>query len=206
MTANRWNGDEGGSLEGRGPAVVGDPRPYPRRDPPHYFKNLRMIRGQIPRQKSAHDGRSDCAISGGRSAARVPARGSTLRNAQTPGATRAATGSSRSSPCGRTPAGHRTRGDEFWWPQALLAAGLGVSRRTVGRWLQQLEREGIVERRYASPGRPRFHYGLRPYFRKKQVPLRMHNGHQEAFRCPLKLERAWQDETLYFFGAPGLRR
>ncbi len=50
MTANRWNGDEGGSLEGRGPAVVGDPRPYPRRDPPHYFKNLRMIRGQIPRK------------------------------------------------------------------------------------------------------------------------------------------------------------
>ena len=43
----------------------------------------------------------------------------------------------------------RTRGDEFWWTQRLLAAGLGVSRRTVGRWLQQLEREGIVERRSA---------------------------------------------------------
>ena len=27
----------------------------------------------------------------------------------------------------------RTRGDEFWWTQGLLAAGLGVSRRTVDR-------------------------------------------------------------------------
>ena len=45
----------------------------------------------------------------------------------------------------------RTRGDEFWWTQTLLAAGLGVSRRTVGRWLQQLEREGIVEKRLVSP-------------------------------------------------------
>ena len=77
-----------------------------------------------------------------------------------------------------------------------MAAGLGVSRRTVGRWLGQLERAGIVERRLASHGRARFLYGLRPYFRKKQVPLQMNNGHQEAFRCPLKLERAWQDETL----------
>ena len=49
----------------------------------------------------------------------------------------------------------RTRGDEFWWTQGLMAAGLGVSRRTVGRWLQQLEREGIVERRRASQGRTR---------------------------------------------------
>ena len=72
----------------------------------------------------------------------------------------------------------RTCGDDFWWPQGLLAAGLGVSRRTGGRWLQQLEREGIVERRCASPGRTRFHYGLRPYFRKRPVPLRMNNGHQ----------------------------
>lgn len=72
----------------------------------------------------------------------------------------------------------RTRGDEFWWTQTLLAAGLGVSRRTVGRWLQQLEGEGIVEKRFASQGRTRFHYGLRPYFRKRPVPLRMNNGHQ----------------------------
>ena len=72
----------------------------------------------------------------------------------------------------------RTRGDEFWWTQGLLAAGVGVSRRTVGRWLQQLEREGIVERRLASHGRARFLYGLRPYFRKKPVPIRMNNGHQ----------------------------
>ena len=72
----------------------------------------------------------------------------------------------------------RTRSDEFWWTQGLLAAGLGVSRRTVGRWLQQLEREGIVERRCARPGRTRFRYGLQPYFRKRQVPLRMNNGHQ----------------------------
>ena len=55
----------------------------------------------------------------------------------------------------------RTRGDESWWTQGLLAAGLGVARRPVGRWLQQLEREGIVERRYASPGWARFLYGLR---------------------------------------------
>ena len=34
----------------------------------------------------------------------------------------------------------RTRGDGFWWTQTLLAAGLGVSRRPVGRWLQQLDR------------------------------------------------------------------
>jgi len=72
----------------------------------------------------------------------------------------------------------RTRGDEFWWTQGLLAAGLGVSRRTVGRWLQQLEREGVVEKRFARPGRSRFLYGLRPYFRNRQVPLRMNNGHQ----------------------------
>ena len=71
-----------------------------------------------------------------------------------------------------------TRGDALWWTQGLLAAGLGVSRRTVGRWLQQLEREGIVEKRLASQGRTRFHYGLRPYFRKRPVPLRMNNGHQ----------------------------
>ena len=71
----------------------------------------------------------------------------------------------------------RTRGDEFWWTQTLLAVGLGVSRRTVGRWRQQLEREGIVEKRLASQGRTRFLYGLRPYFRKRQVPLRMNNGH-----------------------------
>ena len=72
----------------------------------------------------------------------------------------------------------RTRGDEFWWTQRLLAAGLGVSRRTVGRWLQQLEREGIVEKRLAGRGRTRFLYGLRPYFRKRPVPLRTNNGHQ----------------------------
>ena len=72
----------------------------------------------------------------------------------------------------------RTRGDAFWWTQTLLATGLGVSRRTVGRWLQQLEREGIVERRFARPGRARFLYGLRPYFRNRKVPLRMNNGHQ----------------------------
>ena len=69
-------------------------------------------------------------------------------------------------------------GDEFWWTQGFLAAGLGVSRRTVGRWLQQLEREGIVEKRSARQGRTRFLYGLRPYFRKRPVPLRMNNGHQ----------------------------
>ena len=154
MTANRWNGDEGGSLEGRGPAVVGDPRPYPRRDPPHYFKNLRMIRGQIPRQKSAHDGRSDCALSGGRSAARGPACGSTLRNAQTPSATRAATGSSRSLPCGRTPAGHRTRGDEFWWPPVLAcragrSAGGSSSLNARGSW-----RDGM-----SAPAGPAFTMG-----------------------------------------------
>ena len=61
----------------------------------------------------------------------------------------------------------RTRGDEFWWTQGLLAAGLGVAPRTVGRWLQQLDREGIVERRRASQGRARFLYGMRPYFRKR---------------------------------------
>ena len=71
----------------------------------------------------------------------------------------------------------RTRGAGFWWTHPLLAAGLGVSLRTVGRWLKQLEREGIVEKRLASPGRTRFLYGIRPYFRKRTVPLRMNNGH-----------------------------
>ena len=30
-----------------------------------------------------------------------------------------------------------------------------ASSRTGGRWLQQLEREGIVEKRFTSQGRPR---------------------------------------------------
>ena len=72
----------------------------------------------------------------------------------------------------------RTRGAEFWWTQGLLAAGVGVSRQTVGRWLRQLERAGIVERRRARAGRTHFLYGLRPYFRNRPVPLRMNNGHQ----------------------------